>query len=95
MNHTVSVDEFTQEFAQLDQQPDIVLELSPTSAWCLMAQIQLACRHPSNEGPSRAIAESIARDIQLVLATTPALAAVAEHGWDASYDEEVDGESND
>lgn len=70
----------------LQTYPDIMLQLTPGEAWCLLAQLQLACRHPDNNGPSRKVAEEIARYLQTAVATTPALAELAARGWDPTYD---------
>ena len=63
--------------------PGVTLLLGFAEAWCLMAALQLACRHPHWSGPSRSVAEQIARSLQSRLAVTPALAAVAERGWNS------------
>lgn len=81
---------FREEFAGMEQHPGIVLDLSGYQAWCLLGQIQLACRHPENVGPSRQIVEGLARTIEAEVATTPALQEVARRGWLAEYDEEDD-----
>jgi hypothetical protein len=78
--------EFIAEFRQLETLPPIVLELTAVEAWILLSQIQLACRHPENTGPSRKMVEGLARRIQDVLAQTPALYAIAQRGWDPDYD---------
>jgi hypothetical protein len=82
-----SIAQFNAEFVALQGRP-FVLQLDGPEAFALLGQIQLACRHPANKGPSRQIAERIGRLIQATLATTPALAAVAEYGWNPVYDEE-------
>jgi hypothetical protein len=83
------LEQFSKEFAHLNQIPAITLQLGAVEAWALLGQIQLACRHPMNLGPTRQIAEQIARQLQAAVATTPALAAVAEMGWNPDYDQEV------
>ncbi len=87
MGAEYSLDQFGAEFAALQGRP-CVLQLDGPEAFALLGQIQLACRHPRNLGPSRQIAERIGRLIQATVATTPALAAVAEMGWNPAYDEE-------
>jgi hypothetical protein len=66
----------------------IDLHLSGTQAMCLLGQLQLACRHPQNRGPTRQVAEEVARDLQVAVSITPALAGVAEAGWHEEYDQE-------
>lgn len=53
--------------------------------WCLMSAVQLASRHPQamHTVPMQTAVE-MARVIQSMLSTTPALARIAEQGWDLS-----------
>ncbi len=56
-------------------------------AWCLLAAIQLACRHPNFKGATRRITEQAARRLQdALLPKGSALAEVAERGWHEEYD---------
>ncbi len=80
-------DEFLRDFSGLESHPGMDIHLSGYQAWCLLSQIQLACRHPDNDGPTRQIAEGIAHVIEQSVATTPALQEVARRGWDPAYDE--------
>lgn len=82
---------FAAEFAQLRDHPPIVLEIGAVEAWVLLAQLQLACRHPQNTGPSRQIAARIARQLQEAIASGGALAIVAEMGWQQAFDVAVEG----
>ncbi len=84
----VSLDQFKAEFAALQDHPGVILQLGAWEAWALLGQLQLACRHPRNNGPTRQIAERFARQIQAAVATTPALKVIAERGWNPAYDEE-------
>jgi hypothetical protein len=59
--------------------------LTRYAMWSLMAAVQLASRHPAaSESPPLRDAAGLARLLQKRLATTPALARVAEQGWDLS-----------
>ena len=74
---------FVRDFKALAEDAEIiVLSLSRYQAWCLMATVQLAHKHPDGKrtAPVRA-ATMIARDLQEQIATTPALASIAEQGW--------------
>jgi hypothetical protein len=84
---TKLVDMIKSDFRKLTQGPNLTVELSPFEAWCLMATVQLACRHPEFNGPTRQIAEKTARRLQAMVATTPPLQMLAERGWDPNYDE--------
>lgn len=81
--------QFEQEFSDLiAQRQAIELRISPLEAWCVMAQIQLALRHPNNTGIARMYAEIVARQLQSAIAITPALAQIAEMGWCPTFDVE-------
>jgi hypothetical protein len=77
--------EFVAEFNALydDAQP-IRLEISKYQAWCLMAAVQLAARHPSAR-ETRPVSEAIniALGLQGSIAATPRLEAVAQAGWES------------
>lgn len=86
MNRADDLDaQFVGEFKALfdDTQP-VIVEISKYQAWCLMAAIQLACRHPEARGKTP-IEESvkIARTLQGAIALTPRLMAVAKAGWES------------
>jgi hypothetical protein len=58
-----------------------ILELDSVQAWTLFSNLQLALKHPENQGPSSQIVMEIALDIQSKVATTPAMKKIAEMGW--------------
>jgi hypothetical protein len=75
--------EFVADFKALhDDRECLTLKLSKFQAWCLMAAVQLASKHPEGGRtvPLR-VSTMIARDLQEQIATTPTLARVAEQGW--------------
>ena len=49
---------------ELEQLPDFHLKLKPFEAFVLLAQIQLALRHPGNSGQSATTAKRIALKLQ-------------------------------
>ena len=56
-------------------------------ACVLIAQIQLATRHPKNTGLGRQIAEEFARELQKrVIEVAPENAKVLEMGWNPTFD---------
>jgi hypothetical protein len=79
---------FSEEFKTLceDKQP-VILELTKKQAWMLMCEVQLALRHPNNNGPSAKVSKEVAELLQEQIATTPALAELARRGWETKYDE--------
>lgn len=70
----------------------IVLQMTLDQAVTLIANIQLACRHPGNRGPSRKIAEAIARVVQDAIAQeSPEAGRLLERGWHQVYDVPMEG----
>lgn len=81
---------FASEVKRLEESnPPVLLtaELSPTHAAIIVAQLQLACRHPGNLGAGRTIAECFARKLQEALAQrSPDLGRLLERGWFSVFD---------
>lgn len=78
---------FARDFVALQDAPRVLFDLAAIQAWALMAQLQLACRRPENQGYTRQVAEDIAKEIGIRLATTPALKEVVQRGWDDAGDQ--------
>lgn len=83
-------DRFRREFLELcsDQTP-IVFELTPLQAWIVFVQLQVALRHPANDGISSQIAYDVAKNIEKKLPMGPAMAELAKRGWDPNYDVDI------
>jgi len=70
-----------------DPQP-VQFEISKTLAWQLCSVIQLACRHPNFNGPTRKETELFAREVlQALCANNNDLRQLAEMGWHKQFDE--------
>lgn len=55
--------------------------------WCVLANLQLACRHPGNTGTPMREAHDFAVFLQTEkLELPPELAAIAEMGWQRIFD---------
>ena len=79
---------FVAEFEELvNSTHRFIFSLTPLQAWALLCHVQLACRHPSNNGRTREIAVQIARQFQKMIASEGTLAIIAERGWHREYDE--------
>jgi hypothetical protein len=79
-------EQFAIDFEQLARSDrKITLTLSPAEAFALLAQLQLALRHPANGGGSSEIARAIAQYLELQVATTPALRAITTQGWNEPH----------
>lgn len=77
MDEKYLYERFSKEFCDLENHPGVVLQLGAIQAWSLLSTIQLACRHPEFVGPTREMAEAIARLLEEGIVVTPALAIVA------------------
>jgi hypothetical protein len=85
---------------QLDQNPDferidrllnkakpIEMAITAPRAIVLLSQLQLALRHPENNGVSAEIARDMARRLSAHLsAIDPAIAALIAQGWHPEFD---------
>lgn len=79
--------QFAGEFTALEKAPPILFELTPCEAFALTAQLQLALRHPANQGVSRQIVEQFIRTVQSQICTPGgALWRVMERGWHREFD---------
>lgn len=60
---------------------------TPARAFILIAQLQLALRHPGNTGSSAALARDFAENLtKAVCHFIPEAKALIEQGWDSAYD---------
>ena len=75
--------EFVADFKALFEDPrPVLMPLSRYQAWCLMATVQLASKHPEGASTTPIQASiTIARGLQDEIANTPMLKRVAEQGW--------------
>jgi hypothetical protein len=64
------------------------LKLTPTDAFCLLSQLQLALRHPKNVGHAAYVGRQLAEDLQEYISVTPNLKLVIEAGWDPEHDDD-------
>lgn len=71
--------------ARCDQPIEFVTSV-PT-AFMLLAQLQLALRHPGNTGMSAEVARDMARNLQAAIAVhVPEAVALMEEGWHPEFD---------
>ena len=78
--------QFQQDLVALQTKGVIRIEIPALDAFCLIGQLQLALRHPQNTGPTAQMTREFAERLILIAATTPALRAIAELGWDPNFD---------
>jgi hypothetical protein len=63
------------------------IRFSPVAAFAVLANIQLAMRHPKNQGASSLEAKRIAKIIEEWIGKTPALRIMCALGWLPEADE--------
>jgi hypothetical protein len=79
---------FRREFRTMCGREDrMLVAATPLQLWSVLSAVQLACRHPGFNGPTRKIVEEVARRIQNLVASDGALAVIAERGWNPKFDE--------
>lgn len=70
-----------------DKQP-VQVEMTKMQLWQIICTIQLACRHPHFQGPTRVEVEGFARQMGNILSANDRdLKMLLEMGWDPKYDE--------
>mgnify|MGYP003576530741 CR=1 FL=1 len=79
------MDVFTRELIELEESgAGLPFVFSPSQAWYLLANLQLALRHPGNTGSAAAFARELGENIQSRLCKgRPAMAEIAQRGWNA------------
>ena len=77
-----------QELRALMDDPERSVHLNMTrwQAYCLVAQVQLALRHPENTGASRPVVEGIARELEQLFSDRPLMADLLKRGWRKEFD---------
>lgn len=81
---------FVAELREMHRQGiKIRLELNPAAAFAVLANLQLAARHPGNNGPSVKIARGVADRIADHF-DGPISREVIRQGWDPSFDVKVE-----
>lgn len=79
---------FAVEFKQLMLTGrEVMLVLTAVEAWQVFSLLQLALRHPGNNGATAVFGRLLARQLETAVTPTPALVEVARRGWDPAYDE--------
>ena len=84
--------DFRMELSGIIEKGPVEIEFSALELWIILSQMQLAIRHPDNNGSGRDIAVKIAKRIQGKIASNGALGEVAKRGWDPNYDTEAESE---
>lgn len=78
------------ELKEMDKQGAIPILIPPYGIYALIGNLQLALRHPANQGPSRAIVEDIARQMQSCFPRVSAAYQILEKGWQPEDDIEIE-----
>ena len=88
MNHQDDERAFMEALAELaNSTREISITMTAFDAFCVLAHIQLAARHPGNNGPTCRIATKVAREIQDRLGPEGSdLGRLIERGWHQCFD---------
>ena len=82
---------FTAELVEAEKQGDgIELNLRPSSAFMLLANLQLALRHPQNTGAAAKLAQDVCRIIETHFSKYPAMSDLMKRGWYEQYYDNFD-----
>lgn len=88
LGENIAYERIRMSFKTKEAMPIGPISMDVIVASCVIAQIQLATRHPKNTGSSRQIAEAFARELQnIVSRVSPENAELIEKGWNPTYDE--------
>jgi hypothetical protein len=79
-DNELDYEQFAEEMQSIYQHPAFALALRPSECFMLLAQIQLALRHPENAGHSAMWARTLAQQLPNTCSVSPMIAAVAEAG---------------
>lgn len=80
-------DRFVREFSMSVMAELVAFEFTRFDLFCLIAQVQLAGRHPQNTGDSRERVENLIRAMVVGANFPPACMDVIERGWNQAFDE--------
>ena len=83
------IERLAEELRRLHEKPNIQLNISPTAAWCLIIQIQLVGRHPSNNNWMYENVKLFAHQLESALELSDWLKEYTEKGWNPELDVEV------
>lgn len=76
------------DYDDLAAQPEIQIVISPLDALCLLAVLQLALRHPANNGPASEVAREFAHRLEERISVNDKWKAVCAAGWNPDCDVE-------
>ena len=78
--------QFSIELSELEKGMSFPVFLRPLDCWIILAQLQLASRHPENTGLAAVRAKELALQFQEIVANKGALKRMAELGWISEFD---------
>jgi len=77
------------DWAALKTVPPMMLQVRSDQAIMLLTLLQLALRHPKNNGASADFGRELGLTIQKHISINPTIARVCERGWDPDFDIEI------
>ncbi|MGH7985727.1 MAG: hypothetical protein ACREQX_05505 [Candidatus Binataceae bacterium] len=85
INRNTTIEELLEagaiELRELSRHDPIVIKLHPLEAWALLGNLQLALASERNQGATARIGRRIGRELERMVATTPALKEIVRRGW--------------
>lgn len=90
MSAETEIKEIAHAFEQLSELPPILIQINPDTGFFLLAQLQLALRHPGNTGNGAQTIRQFAIGLQERLTELcPEVGDVLEKGWHPEFDQKV------
>ena len=90
-NQQAEIKKLAQAFKQLEDAEPILLQITPDGAFMLLAQLQLALRHPANRGEAAEVIKHLAVELQQrIVERVPEVQSVLDAGWHPECDQKVE-----
>ena len=90
-NQQAEIKKLVQAFEQLQDSEPILLQMEADGAFLLLAQLQLALRHPANRGETAEVIKHLAVELQQrIVERVPEVQSVLDAGWHPECDQKVE-----
>ena len=90
-NQQAEIKKLALAFKQLEDAEPILLQITPDGAFMLLAQLQLALRHPANRGEAAEVIKHFAVELQQrIVERVPETQSVLDAGWHPECDQKVE-----
>jgi hypothetical protein len=90
-NQQAEIKKLALAFEQLEDAEPILLQITADGAFMLLAQLQLALRHPANRGETAEVIKHLAVELQQrIVERVPEVQSVLDAGWHPECDQKVE-----